>query len=158
PGTQLAGLAASLPTWTGTLTAPPMAPAAAETTVAPRHEVAFVDSSVQNYQQLVRDLQSQNGPGRQLDGYVLDGKSDGAQQIADILAGYRNLDAVHIFSHGTDGAFHLGDAWLTPDSLPAHADEFRAWAPALAANGDVLIYGCDVAATDAGRQLLQNLS
>src|SRR5207249_11838375 len=83
---------------------------------------------------------------------------DGVQQISAILAGYEHLDAVDIISHGADGAVKLGDRWLTEDQLPGAAGDLKAWGQALSFDGDILIYGCDVAGTSAGKQLLKGLS
>lgn len=83
-----------------------------------RREVAFVDSAAADSQQLVDDLAAANDDTRELDVYVLDPTRDGIQQISEILAGYSDLDAIHLLSHGTEGKIQLGATWLSNDSLP----------------------------------------
>ncbi|WP_240201610.1 DUF4347 domain-containing protein [Pseudomonas sp. PDNC002] len=116
-----------------------------------RHEVVFVDSKVANYQQLVANLK----PGTEV--VVLDGNKDGLQQIAQYLNGRSGIDAIHILSHGEEGEVHLGSTVLSADNLASKAAELSAIGDSLDADGDILIYGCDVA-KGSGDVLLQQLS
>ncbi len=116
-----------------------------------RHEVVFVDSKVANYQQLVASLK----PGTEV--VVLDGNKDGLQQIAQYLNGRSGIDAIHILSHGEEGEVHLGNTVLSANNLASKAGELSAIGDSLDANGDILIYGCDVA-KGSGEVLLQQLS
>ena len=81
--------------------------AAAEQTPA-RHEVVFVDTRVDGYQQFLEDFLSQTSGERRIEARLLDAERDGIEQISQALAGYSDLDAVHFLSHGTDGAVQLG--------------------------------------------------
>jgi len=116
-----------------------------------RHEVVFVDSKVANYQQLVAGLK----PGTEV--VVLDGNKDGLQQIAQYLNGRSGIDAIHILSHGEEGEVHLGSTVLSADNLASKATELSAIGDSLDADGDILLYGCDVA-KGSGEVLLQQLS
>src|SRR5262249_27621586 len=142
--------------------APLLDPAIADAYTTPasgatRHEVVFVDPTVTNSAQIVSDLQSQS-PGAQIDVYILDPTQNGVDQITQVLATYKVLDAIQIVSHGTAGAIEIGDQWLTPSAVDAQSAEIQSWASALAPDADLLIYGCDVAASAAGQQLIQQLS
>ncbi|HEY7168824.1 MAG TPA: DUF4347 domain-containing protein, partial [Candidatus Binatia bacterium] len=125
---------------------------------AARKELAFVDQSVADYQQIVSDLLSQQDESRQLEVHLLDPTRDGIEQINDVLAGHSPADAIHFISHGTPGAIELGATWLDSESLQAAAETVRSWRGALAQNADLLFYGCDLAATAAGTSLLEQLS
>ncbi|MFK8401434.1 DUF4347 domain-containing protein [Pseudomonas sp. BGr12] len=116
-----------------------------------RHEVVFVDSKVANYQQLVASLK----PGTEV--VVLDGNKDGLQQIAQYLNGRTGIDAIHILSHGEEGEVHLGNTVLSADNLASKASQLSAIGDSLDADGDILLYGCDVA-KGSGEVLLQQLS
>jgi len=48
---------------------------------------------------------------------LLDASADGIAQLDQILAGYSGLDAVHLISHGNDGAVTIGNATLDKSSL-----------------------------------------
>ena len=121
-----------------------------------RHELVFVDSRAPGQQELVDGLQDSDE--RQIEVVRLDPDRDGVQQISEALATRSGVDAVHILSHGEPGAVQLGSTVLDFDSLLANATKIRAWGDALSEQADLLIYGCDVAASAEGRSLLDSLS
>ncbi len=89
---------------------------------------------------------------------VLDAARDGVDQIGEVLARYENLAAVHILSHGSSGALRLGTAQLNANSLGQYGERLRGWGQALGPQGDLLLYGCDVAAGEAGLQFIESLA
>ena len=91
--------------------------------------------------------------------HVLDPDRDGVEQIAEILDGRTGIDGIHIVSHGSDGQVFLGSGTLDTDTLSNnYGDEMDVIAAALSEDADILIYGCDVASTEAGVELMQGLS
>jgi hypothetical protein len=88
---------------------------------------------------------------------MLDPERDGVEQITEALADHEGLDAVHIVSHGADGVLELGSGTLSAANLDAHARDVARWGDALALDGDLLLYGCDVARSDAGQTLVESL-
>ena len=131
----------------------PSVPAALAAT---RHELVFVDAGVAGWQDLVADLGSDAR--RTLEIVILDATRDGVAQISDTLAQKQDLDAVHVFSHGTDGAVHLGNTWLDAGALAAQESAIASWGDALAPDGDLLLYGCDLAESQVGRDLVATLA
>ncbi|MFI0377516.1 MAG: DUF4347 domain-containing protein, partial [Candidatus Thiodiazotropha sp.] len=89
---------------------------------------------------------------------LLDSTGNGIEQISDILSAYQDLDAVHLLSHGSDGGVQLGDAYLNLDSLSANAGAIESWREAFSEAGDLLIYGCDLAASGDGQSLVEALA
>jgi hypothetical protein len=65
---------------------------------------------------------------------------------------------VHIISHGADGVVHLGATTLDWKTLQARGSELAGWSASLTADADLLIYGCDVAESAAGRAMLEGMS
>ncbi len=122
------------------------------------HEVVFVDTGVQNWQQLVKDIQTQASPNVELDVFSLNRNDNGIQAIGAILAGYHNLDAIQIISHGADGEIKLGDALLSEADLSAYQNDLHEWGASLRPNADILLYGCDVAENQAGRQFVNDFA
>ncbi|MEN0105327.1 MAG: DUF4347 domain-containing protein, partial [Pseudomonas sp.] len=114
-----------------------------------RHEVVFVDAKVQNYQQLLDALPK----GTEV--VVLDSSKDGLQQIADYLKDRSDIDAIHILSHGEAGQIQLGTETVDKAELSARADVLAQIGKALTAEGDILLYGCKVAADGKGQDFLQ---
>ncbi|MGE0607853.1 MAG: tandem-95 repeat protein [Pirellulales bacterium] len=129
-----------------------------QTPEAVRMELVFADTGTADYEQLVNDILRNAIPSRELEVYLLDPHRDGIEQISGILAGYSNLDAIHLVSHGTDGQLQLGGTWLNGGNLAGYAGGIAGWNAALRDGGDLLIYGCDFAANDAGRMLAESLS
>ncbi|HTM55323.1 MAG TPA: DUF4347 domain-containing protein, partial [Pirellulales bacterium] len=123
-----------------------------------RHEIAFVDTAVLNYQQLVEQIASSRSEARQIDVVLLDRSRDGVEQISQALATRSDLDAVHLISHGTEGAIQLGSIWLSNDNLPAYSATIADWGKAMKADADLLVYGCDVAQLDDGKALVDKLA
>ena len=119
-------------------------------------ELVFVDAGVQGYDRLLADLVAQNDAQYQIEVYVLDGKRDGIEQVSEVLAGYSGLDAVHIISHGNNGSIELGGSTLDSASLQAGASLIEGWGAALSAEADLLIYGCNLAANEAGESLVND--
>jgi len=89
---------------------------------------------------------------------VLDGNGDGVRQIADFLAGREGVDALHIVSHGGDGYVVLGSTVLGGDTASFHAGELGRIGDALGGDGDILLYGCDVAASGDGQAFVARLA
>jgi len=123
-----------------------------------RRELVFVDTGVEGYQALLADLQSADSRARQLEVVLLDGERDGIQQISEILEGREDLDAIHIVSHGTEGAVQLGSTWLTGENLDAYRSAIAGWGDALSEKADLLFYGCDLAGGESGTAFVESLS
>ncbi|MDO9290429.1 MAG: DUF4347 domain-containing protein, partial [Hydrogenophaga sp.] len=123
----------------------------AEAAAPERTEIIFVDSIAEGVTEYL-----DTHPGEV---YVLDPDRDGVEQIAEILRDREGVDAIHIVSHGTDGQLFLGSGTLNTGTLAnAYGDEMDVIAAALSDDADILIYGCDVASTEAGVELMQGLS
>ncbi|MFT3857961.1 MAG: DUF4347 domain-containing protein [Aquabacterium sp.] len=121
-------------------------------------EIVFVDRGVKDAQDLIADIVAQQDGSRTLEIHWLDSDRDGAAQISEVLQGRDNVAALHILSHGSEGMIQLGSTWLSRDTLADHAKDVSEWGLSLTADADLMIYGCDVAASDAGRSLLSNIA
>lgn len=128
--------------------------AVADGATSPRKEVAFVDTSVKDYETLVAGIK----PGVEV--VLIDGSQNGLQQIADWAASHSGYDAIHIFSHGSEGKVNLGTQVLTDASLKSGEvqAQLAALGAALTAEGDLLLYGCDIAGGANGDAFLSSLA
>ncbi|MET1077874.1 MAG: Ig-like domain-containing protein [Pseudomonas sp.] len=129
------------------------APAPSAVAGEPRQEVVFVDGQVQNLQQVLAALPATAD--REV--VVLDPARDGLQQMADYLQGRTGLDAVHLLSHGKEGAVRVGNGWLDAQRLDQHAQALADIGAALTADGDILLYGCNAGEADAGQALIEGM-
>ena len=121
-------------------------------------ELVFVDTDTPDYQLLIDDLLSNSSEDLLIEVALLDNSRDGIAQITDILAQHHDLDAVHIISHGSEGSIGLGGAQLKFETLLANARAIQAWAEAFSENGDLLIYGCNLTASENGQALVDSLA
>ncbi len=164
---DLAYMATSLAAQYGTPASAEYAPAAldleglaafmaADSLLESRHELIFVDAGIDDYETLVEDLMS-NAGSTEYSVFILDGDTDGIEQISDILAGMADLDAIHLLSHGGEGRVQLGGSWLDNETLADNSDAVAGWSSALNADADILIYGCNLASNTQGLALLDSL-
>lgn len=89
---------------------------------------------------------------------AIDPTRDAVTQISTALSGLTDIDVVRLISHGSDGSLWFGDQRIDTATLAARADEVAGWRHALSADGDILLYGCSVASTDAGRRFVRSLA
>ena len=121
----------------------------------PLREVVFIDSSTPDLNALLVDLQNESDPNREFIAILLDPDRGGIDQITAALSNLDNVAAVHIVSHGSEGRVELGNEILDVGTVSNHLSAIECWANALTSDADILIYGCDLAAAESGRALMQ---
>ncbi|MDD1616027.1 MAG: DUF4347 domain-containing protein [Methylococcaceae bacterium] len=114
--------------------------------------LVFIDSAVQDS----ADIISAIDPTAEI--VYLDAKKDGLTQIADYLEGRSGIDNIQIISHGNQAALHLGNEILTNDNLADHTDELATIGKSLTVNGDILLYGCELAKSTEGSQFIDTFA
>ncbi len=120
-------------------------------------QLVFVDTAVPEHVQLIEQI-LENTHDDEVLIYLLDGARGGVEQISEILAQHSGLAGVHLISHGAPGVLQFGADSLSPANLSEHAHVLAAWGEALAADADLLIYGCEVAATADGQAFIDELA
>jgi predicted outer membrane repeat protein len=121
-------------------------------TIAPglSTEIAFIDVGILNADSII----SQFTPGTEV--HLLNGGENAIAQITEILANRSNISAIHLFSHGSNGALQLGGEAIA--NLSDYDDELKLWSQSLTADADILLYGCNVAANETGKAFVNELS
>ncbi|CAN7603326.1 SwmB domain-containing protein [Phenylobacterium sp. LjRoot164] len=117
-----------------------------------RSEVVFVDTRVEGYETIVAGV----APGAEV--VLIDASGDGVAQMAQALAGRTDIAAIHIVGHGQAGVIMLGSATLGVGDIDAYAGELRAIGGALAPDGDIQLWGCEVGAGPEGAAFIQALA
>jgi hypothetical protein len=87
-----------------------------------------------------------------LDVIVLERDRDGVDQITDILRQHSQVKNLYIVAHGAPGTVYIGNQPLSLDTLDYYAHSLQSWAVE-----SLVIYGCQVAAGDAGSEFLQKV-
>lgn len=112
--------------------------------------LVFIDSQIPQYQHLVQGVI----PKAKV--IVLDSEKDGVAQITEVLAQYSNLSSVHIVSHGSPGCLYLGNSQLSLNTLHGYSRELQTWFTN-SSIPQLLLYGCNVVAGDAGEEFISKL-
>ena len=109
-------------------------------------EIVVVDSRVSDSAQLLSDI-TQQAQGRSLLVYELDAEQEGLDELSAWLSQHDEIEALHLIGHGSLTGIDVGATTLTLDTLFNHAQTLSQWSGVLSADADVLLYGCNVAAT-----------
>jgi len=120
--------------------------------------VVFVDTDTPDYQQLIDQIVLESDQPDEIDVVLIEPETNGIDQISAFLFDRSDVSSVHIISHGSDASVNLGQGVLNADFLSENAGQISQWGDALTAEADLLIYGCDVAASDDGRALMDALA
>ncbi|MDP4078671.1 DUF4347 domain-containing protein [Acidovorax sp. A1169] len=115
-------------------------------------EIVFVDSRVPDLESIIGATR----PGVKV--VVLNSAESGVAQMAKALEGEHGLASISVVSHGDKGVLLLGNGPLFAGNLDQHQADLKAIGNALGPDGDLLLYGCDVGAGEAGAQFVQALS
>ena len=116
-------------------------------------QLVVIDPSVREYAAWSDSLNLQR-----VDILVLDPLSDGLLQIASYLNAETRYEAIHLVSHGAAGLLRLGQNTLSLAHMATEAGLLTQIGAALTEDGDILIYGCDVASGEKGKQFIDELA
>jgi hypothetical protein len=132
------------------ITAPAVA-SEGESRSTDRKIVVFVEDNVTDYQTLV------NAVDRDAEVVILDADEDGLAAMAEWARTHQGYEAIHVISHGGEGSVDLGSITLSSNNLGDRAADLTTLGSALTANGDLLLYGCEVA-SGTGEAFIQALA
>ncbi|MBD2417171.1 DUF4347 domain-containing protein [Anabaena cylindrica FACHB-243] len=108
--------------------------------------IVFIDSSVSDYQTL------QTGVMEGVEAVILSQNRDGIEEITEVLERHTQITTIHIVSHGSPGCLYLGNSQLNLDNISKYAELLQRWQ-----SKRILLYGCNVAAGDAGEEFIRKL-
>ncbi len=127
--------------------------------ITPVKKLLVIDNQVGNWQSLAADVGTDTAV------LILDSGSDGLTQISAYLttlaANTQNfvpLQSLQIISHGSAGSISLGSTTLTADNLQQYTSQLTTIGNALTATGDILLYGCNVAADPVGLDFINQFA
>ncbi|WP_333362103.1 DUF4347 domain-containing protein, partial [Microcoleus sp. N3A4] len=117
-----------------------------------KKSLVVVDSRVENYEQLIGGIKA----GTEV--FVLSETRGAIEQITEILGQRSSITSLHIVSHGREAAVEIGSTELNLDNLETYSSQLQQWRKALSEQGNILLYGCNVAAGESGIKFIQKLS
>jgi len=115
-------------------------------------EIVFVDPAVDEYEKLVSALPI----GTEV--IVLNASRPALLQMAEAVAGRQNIDAIHVISHGQAGEISFSWGALNSETVSDYVDHFAAIGNSMTESGDILFYGCNVAADAKGEALINRIA
>ena len=123
-------------------------PALAADVTEDRNELVIINSNIAEKETVL----SQLGDGYEV--LEIDPNQDAMSQIQDYLDAHTDTkyDAVHILTHGNDQGFYLGSTKVT------EADQMSVFNDHMADNGDFMLYGCNLASSEYGQSLVQDIA
>ena len=66
--------------------------------------------------------------------------------------------SLHIVCHGQDGGLILGNSVVDAEQLKLRQGDVAAWSQSLTDSADILLYGCDVTASEVGISFIESLA
>jgi hypothetical protein len=108
--------------------------------------IVFIDASLSDYQTL------QAGIIEGVKSVIISPEQDGIEQISQILQQHPHITTIHILSHGSPGCLYLGNSQLNLTNIHNYTQQLQQWQPQ-----NILLYGCNVAAGDAGEEFIHKL-
>ncbi len=120
-------------------------------------QLIVIDERIDGIQQLVDDVLANGATGIGFDVVRLAEFENGIERISEALNGQHKYDAVHIIGHGTDANIQLGRNNLNSETVAVFESQLSGWTSGLAFGADILLYGCDVAATEDGQLFVDRI-
>ena len=113
--------------------------------------VIFLDTQVEHYQQLLKCF------GAEAAVHLLAPGEDGIEAITAWTQHYPERAEIHIIAHGQPGILHLGSTKLELSQLEAYGPQLGRWFRTTQDRAALYLYGCQVAAGDAGAEFVAAL-
>lgn len=114
-------------------------------------QVVCIDAGVEDRQALLAGLPDD------VEVLLLRGREGGLRQVAAALEGRSGIDALHLICHGAPGKLFVGNSTVDREILMHSHAEVEAIRNAMAEDGALLIYGCEVAQGLEGRRFVEKL-
>ena len=110
------------------------------------NELVIVDAAVAEQESFIQDQ-----PGVE---YYIVGKDESIEDVAAKVSSFKNLNAIHLISHGDTGAIILSNELINSETAESNLVLFDAIKGSLNETGDLLLYGCEIG-KDSGEEFLQ---
>ncbi|MBF0139247.1 MAG: DUF4347 domain-containing protein, partial [Magnetococcales bacterium] len=114
--------------------------------------VVFIDSRVPDLNSLLTAIPQ----GTHVE--IITPGEDGIALITQCLQRMKNLESIQILSHGSAGHVLLGNTNVDIGSITAKEASLAQWGKALKPEGDLLLYGCDIAKGTEGQAFIRELA
>ena len=117
-----------------------------------RKQIVFIDKQVPDYEKLAKSFR------KNVEIHFIESNEDGFKKIEKTLENGKKYSAIHIIGHGSAGQILFGNALLTNESIESYKSTLSNIGESLTKKGDILFYGCNIAANESGEALLKKIS
>ena len=117
-----------------------------------RKQIVFIDKQVPDYEKLAKSFK------KNVEIHFIETNEDGFKKIEQTLENGKKYSAIHIIGHGSAGQILFGNALLSNESIENYKSTLSSIGESLTKKGDILFYGCNIAANDKGEALLKKIS
>ena len=117
-----------------------------------RKQIVFIDKQVPDYEKLAKSFR------KNVEIHFIETNEDGFKKIEQTLENGKKYSAIHIIGHGSAGQILFGNALLTNENIENYKSTLSNIGESLTQKGDILFYGCNIAANDKGEALLKKIS
>ena len=117
-----------------------------------KKQIVFIDKQVTDYETLIDSFNKNTKV------VLIESNEDGFKKIEKSLEGEKKYSAIHIIGHGSVGQILFGNALLTSDNIDDYKSTLKNIGQNLTAKGDILFYGCNIAANEKGENLIKRIS
>ena len=115
-------------------------------------EVYFIDATLADVQTLIDAVPSD------AEIFMVQAGVDGFAFMAETLANESGISAVHVLGHGSVGEAQLGSVTLSDSNLDTYSAQLAIIGQSLTAEGDILLYGCNVADIGEGEAFINEIA
>ncbi len=115
-------------------------------------QFVFIDSAVDDIEVLIESFDDNT------EVHIIQSEQDGFAEIENILSNESDVDALHIIGHGSVGQIAFGTAVLNSNTIDTYRDTLKTIGLSLTEQGDILFYGCNVAADLNGEIFIKQLA
>ncbi|MGB7325301.1 MAG: DUF4347 domain-containing protein [Rubripirellula sp.] len=127
-------------------------PTGGQTDASSSQHLVIIDSGVEDVAALLEAVPADASI------VMIDQAESGVDQITAAIASHQGLKSIHLLSHGSEGKLQLGNETLSSANLGQYQNQIKSWRSSIAAGGDLVIYGCDVASGSQGISFLAQLA
>ncbi|OHE08984.1 MAG: hypothetical protein A2513_03130 [Sulfurimonas sp. RIFOXYD12_FULL_33_39] len=108
--------------------------------------------NVQDYQNIVSGIPTDTTV------FIIDSKQNALEQMASISSNFSDLSSIHIFSHASQANLDFGNIKLNEETINDYSALLSEIGSSLTNEGDILLYGCNVAQGSAGTEFIGKLA
>ena len=125
-----------------------------ETQAAEERELVIISDYVKDADKIVEQLDDNT------DVLILKKGENPLDQINEYLDSREGVkyDAIHVVSHGSAGYFVLNDSIVDAEAVAGDPASWKAIGEHLTADGDIMIYGCNVAGSYEGQAMIASIA